>query len=45
MIHISDGIASVEVTVGSKQQNFGTNCTEEESEDKNYVRIKNSFCC
>ena len=39
MINMSDKTATVDGTVGSKQK-VGTNCIEEESEDKNlYVSI------
>ena len=40
MINISDETASVDGTLGSTKQKVGTNCTEEEYENKNwYVSI------
>ena len=40
MIDISYKTATIEGIVGSKKQKVGTNCTEEESENKNlYVSI------
>ena len=41
MINMSDKTATVDGTVGSKQK-VGTNCIEEESEDKKSVHINNS---
>ena len=40
MINTSGITATVEGTVGSKKQKFGTNCTEKESEEKSlYMSI------